>query len=406
MKKQICTLTIAAVAVVISFSTGVAAPNTFDANGDLCVIGGTSPQEIGTPMELWPGAPGETTGTLVGYVTFDNESVIIDLSVVDNNGAPGMFPWVATAVHIHFADKVENIPHTNTGNPQMGQFEYNVEIEDPYQSVITIPVEFDAVGAIHLAVEKAGGLEGFEFYLPKDPVLLTVEAPDISDGIFDPSYLQATLSEAGILNGVYDAWCVDVDVEINPVKEYTAHVYSIYATDWLTQAIFANVFEYPENLPKINYLLNTFSAGDMVQPLDGNCTPITSCGAVVPEEALTFGDIQRAIWELIDDDQSVIGITPWRQSRVNAILCDVDVNGYAPDGGPWVPACGQKIAFIVIPDDGDVQMITGQSLLQEIGISCETEEAGSAWSDGKYGEVFPGSNQWGKYFLYDAVCGL
>ena len=159
----------------------------------------------------------------------------------------------------------------SSNNPKVGKFEYNiedldlfeyiVEITEPFQSEIVIPVDFEAVGAIHLAVEK-----------------------------------------------------VDVLVE---------------------------------------YILNNFNVGDMIQPVDESCVPLTSCGGVFPEEALTQCDIDRAIAILTDDE--------WQEScyycygRVNAILCGV--NG-----------------------------------IQE-----------TAWGDGKSGEEFDG-NQWGTYFNYDATC--
>ena len=254
--------------------------NTFDANGDLCISGGTTPQEIGTPMELWAGVGNEDAGTLVGYITFDSESVRINLTDLDGDGVPDMYPWVATAVHIHFAETVDGIPQTQSGNPKVGHFEYNiddlelfeyiVEITDPFQSEIVIPVDFEAVGAIHLAVEK--------YYR-------------------------------------------DVDV-------------------------------------LVDYLLNNFHVGDMIQPVNESCVPLTSCGVVKPEEALTLGDIQRAISILTDDDLS--NALPYCWGRVNAILCDVNANG-----GNFI------------------------------------EE--TAWGDGKSGEEFDG-NQWGTYFNYDETC--
>jgi hypothetical protein len=211
----------------------------------------------------------------VGYITFDSESVRINLTDLDGDGIPDMYPWVATAVHIHFAENLDGIPQTPSNNPKVGLFEYNiddlelfeyiVEITDPFQSEIVIPVIFEAVGAIHVAVEK-----------------------DYSD--------------------------VDVLVE---------------------------------------YIHNNFNVGDMIQPVDENCVPLATCGGVKPEEALTLGDIQRAISILTDDDLS--NPLPYCWGRVNAILCGV--NG-----------------------------------IQE-----------TAWGDGKSGEEFDG-NQWGTYFNYDETC--
>ena len=280
MRDKVRILAIVVVAALISFvcdqprslvEAQEIGANTFDANGDLCISGGTTPQEIGTPMELWAGVGNEDAGTLVGYITFDSESVRINLTDLDGDGVPDMYPWVATAVHIHFAENLDGIPQTPSNNPKVGHFEYNIEsldlfeyiieIAEPFQSEIVIPVDFEAVGAIHLAVEQ-----------------------------------------------------VDVLVE---------------------------------------YILNNFSVGDMIQPVNESCVPLTSCGVVKPEEALTLGDIQRAISILTDDDLS--NALPYCWGRVNAILCGVN----------------------------DIQ---------------ET-----AWGDGKSGEEFDG-NQWGTYFNYDETC--
>jgi len=376
-------------------------PNTFDADGNLCLIGGNTPQQTGTPMELWAGASTETSGILAGYITFDAQNVIINLTDLDYDGIPDMYPWVATAVHIHFAADVDGIPHTKKGNPIPGQFEvnieydlfeYSVEIDDPFQSVIEIPVFFDPlepVGAIHLSVQKDySGVDLFGDYLPEDEIQMSVVYPELGD----PSYHHLSLSDAGLLDGVYDGWCVDVDQTIDNNTVYTAHLYSTY--DVLPEGL----FEHPENFDKINYLLNNFYAGKMVTPLTVDCNVATNCGGDLPPEELTYGDIQRAIWILIDDDLTTAGLLDWKQKRVNAVLCDVNANGEG-----FIPACDEETAFIVVPDDGNAQIITAQTVISSIGVPCVTEEE-SAWGDGKFGATFPGSNQWGKYFLYDELC--
>jgi hypothetical protein len=405
MKKQICTLAIVAIAALISFASGAAAaPNTFDANGDLCLIreNNNTPQAIGDPMELWMGAPNELpgTGTLVGYVTFDASNVIIDLTDADNDGILDMFPYVLESVHIHFADTVENMPHTNKGNPKLGEFDYSPDFPDyhdeydPTLSHIVVPVEFDAVGAIHISAKQFGGLEALEYYLPTGPVQMQVKYPKSGD----PSYLGMTLDEASQMDGYYESWCGDVDNFISQDTWYTSQVYSLHDLDLPT-----GLFENPENLDKVNYLINIFYVGmevTLVQDIT-DCTPATSCGAVKPPEALTYGDIQVAIWTLIEDTlpdnlSDFAALANWSQERVNAILCDVNANG-----DEFMPTCETNpfllTSFIVVPDDG------AQLQISSIEVPCETTD-GTAWGDGKFGQIFPDSNQWGKYFLYDATC--
>lgn len=154
----------------------------------------------------------------------------------------------------------------------------------------------------------------------------------------------------------------------------------------------AGYIENPENLDKVNYLVNNFAAGQIVQPLDVNCNTVR-----LPE-ALTFSDIQRAIWKYVDDNQSESGLQNWSQERVNAILCQVNANGYG-----FVPDCNQKIVFLVVPvgtnaTSYNVQIVIGQPVIGQIQVPCKTM-SGTAWGDGKSGAGFPGARQWGTYFL-------
>ena len=407
MRKQIRIFTIIAVAALISFASGAAAaPNTFDADGDLCLIGGNTAQEIGTPMELWAEVDDCCDDKfLAGLVTFDSGNVIINLTDVDEDGIPDMYPFVATSVHIHFADDLSGIPHFGTGDPRLGRFEYRiddlklfeykVESVNPFQSEIVIPVDFDAVGAIHLTVEKDySGVDIFDDYLTDDPVQMQIIWPDLY------SYVELTLSGSDPdgdgpligLDGVYEGWCVDVDQSIVPGAVYDAHLYSSY------EDLSGLDFENPENFDKVNYLLNNFYAGMEVMPLMSDCTPKISCGSVISPEELTKGDIQRAIWILIDDDLTELGLGPWSQHRVNAILCDVNANGEN-----FIPSCAEETVFIVVPDDGNTQLITGQTQISTLGVPCETVCLSDAWGDGLSGEEFDGI-LWGTYFNYDAEC--
>ncbi len=383
--------------------TGYSDPDTFDVNGYLCGIGGAyNTQAIGTPMELWMGVGNETAGSLVGYVTFLSgpDRVRIDLTDADGDPGPDMFPYVVTAAHIHFGPTLEDIPVTSKGNPIPGQFEYNVPV-DPYQSVIEVPVQFDTFGTIHLSVVKYGGIEGFNFYLPNDPVTLRIiDYPSAGD----PTYFKLKVTNGGFISnydsglgaGVYEGWCIDVDHTIALNTNYTAYLYSSYEDlpDWMTGP---GKIEYPENLDKINYLVNHFEAGQLVTPLDASCNPVGT------PQALTYGDIQRAIWSYIDNNQSTSGLGSWSQTRVNAITCDVNANGEG-----FEPGCDEKIVFIVVPTGTpgtyNYQIVIGQPVIGEVEVPCETMGA-TAWGDGKFGANFPRAKQWGTYFYYDPTCG-
>jgi len=369
--------------------------NSFDGGGLLCSKDGSyNDQPLATEMELWMGVGNEKAGTLVGTVTFEPGKAIIKLT-------GDIFPYVITAAHIHFAATVDGIPHTRNGNPVPGQFEYNVPV-DPGQSEITVPVEFEEFGAIHLSVVKYGGVEGFNYYLPNDPVTLRiVDYPTAGN----PSYFKLKVTGGGFISdynmgygpGVYTGWCIDVDNTINLNVDYPAMLYSSYESlpSWMTGP---GMIESPENFDKINYLINHFSAGTMVQPLNADCSTRTdpSTGLTVPEEALTYSDIQRAIWHYIDNNQSTSGLSTWSQYRVNAIVCAVEAGGEN-----FVPGCNQKIVFLVIPTGNalNFQVVIGQPVIGEIQVPCETISR-TAWGDGKFGAGFPGAKQWGTYFKY------
>ncbi|MHC4435762.1 MAG: hypothetical protein ACYS3S_00265 [Planctomycetota bacterium] len=388
--------------------SGYVNPNTFDSYGMLSIVANPG-QAPGTPMELWMGVGNENAGMLIGYVTFyyvgTQGYVKIDLSDFDGEPGPDMFPFVATKIHIHFAPSVNEIPHTSKGNPILGLFEYNIPVTDPYQTIYDIPVEFDVVGAIHLSVYRYGGIEGFNFWLPNDQVTLRiVDYPSAGD----PSYFKLKITNGGFISeydmgygsGIYEGWCVDVDHTIGLNVNYPAYLYSSYETlpSWV---VGPGKLEYPENLDLVNYLVNTFEVGQLVQPMNADCTPRINpgTGQPYPPEPLTYGDIQRAIWSYVDNNQSTSGLGPWSQYRVNAILCEVDANGEG-----FIPTCEDKVVFIVIPTGTpgsfSYQLVIGQPVIGTIAVEC-TSAGGTAWGDGKYGANFPGARQWGTYFYVD-----
>lgn len=378
--------------------TGIDVPNTFDVDGYLC---GTEPME---PMELWMGVGNETAGTLVGHATFilDNPStnegrVRIDLFDYDEDGTPDMFPYVATDLHIHFADDIDDtveeggIPRTKKGNPIVGLFEYNIPL-DSYETVIEVPVEFQAVGAIHLTVKKFGGIEGFEFYLPNDPVKMFIKYDaniypsmnlHIEGGGFISEY------DSGLGAGVYEAYCFARHLDIDWNIEYEANLYSSYEEipDYVLAQ--ANIIE--ANLPNANYLLNTYSIGDMIDGL-GN---------------LNAYDIQGAIWKILHGEMDLpdyyFGFNKINLDRVKVIYNEaiLEIND------TFIPGCDQKIVFLSVPIDPEsldpnidyAQIIIGQPIIGEIEVPCETL-GGTAWGDGKEGANFPGAKQWGTWFNY------
>lgn len=210
---------------------------------------------------------------------------------------------------------------------------------------------------------------GLEIYLP-NTATMEITFP-YSGG---PSYFpEVTITGGTFLDGVYSGWCVDTDHNIFQNTPYTVEVYSSYET-------IDGLVENPENIDLVNWILNQGYVGQNVQ----DAFPETFCTGTI-----TYGDVQRAIWALIEDGQATSGLGPWSQCRVDEILAAA----YAYGEG-YEPGCGDIVAIILAPVNG-TQVIIAQVVIAELTILCETVEE-TAWGDG---EDFPGKN-WAMYFPY------
>ena len=386
-------------AALKSAGTGFLDSNTFDAVGKYCGLAFQTPTDYkgSRQMELWMGVGNEKAGTLVGYVRFETGKVIIDLTDSDQDGKPDMYPYVIEEIHIHFASSSSGIPQTKKGNPIPGKFEYNITPEN-YGTKIEIPVMFEAFGAIHLSVKKFGGIEGFEFYLPNDPVQVQFKYPGLN------SYLDVKIfgANAGALAGTYENWCVNTGIGLNTGTDddpitYDALLYSSY------EPIPAGTVKKPENFDLINYLINNYTVGTVVELKNDDCTTYQNEQGNTVSEAITMQDIQKAIWYLIDGGTADFSELPvdWKQERVKAIVCEVEENGEG-----FEPECDEKIVFVVVPIDKakwpEISLLAVQPTVSSVPVPC-ADEGGTAWGDGYYGATFKGNN-WGTWFKYDAFC--
>jgi hypothetical protein len=288
--------------------------------------------------------------------------------------------WCLVQTHLHAATSPGEIPQTKKGNPKVGQFEYSSEypFEPCEQSPApyVIPLGDWAAGeklsiAAHAKVQTIVGwesdLDGFEAALP-DQVTMRVVHPG------GDSYFNVTITNGGDLNGTYDDWCVDTDHTISPNRNYTADVYSSYET------LPDGLVEYPENLDLINWIINQNFVG---QP--------SVCGG-----NYTYGDVQRAIWELIEDEQSNSGLGSWSQCRVDEI-----VNAAQLNGGSFEPGCGDVVAVILVPVDGS-QLTIAQVTFADVDVPCiPIYRDETAWGGDYFDEPleFPGDS-WAMYFEY------
>ncbi|MCZ7639774.1 MAG: SpaA isopeptide-forming pilin-related protein [Verrucomicrobia bacterium] len=141
--------------------------------------------------------------------------------------------------------------------------------------------------------------------------------------IGDRSYLDVTL--LGVNPLVLDGWCVDTDTGILPNRVYTARVYALGDPE------VPGFFDAPgalDNLDLVLYILN--------QNYPGKTAP--------NGKLYTYGDVQRAIWTLVEDEQATGGLGSWQQDRVNAILEDAAANGEG-----YSPGCGDTTILFLNP---------------------------------------------------------
>lgn len=179
-----------------------------------------------------------------------------------------------------------------------------------------------------------------------------------------PAYFTIELQEAGVLNGFYDGWCVDLSRHIIDDVKYLVDL--VPSTDpdagmWVDR---------PENLDLINYILNRvdyyFSQG------------------------YTYRDIQKAIWNLIDDNPDWSGAYG-DPANVAVIEADALANGEG-----FVPDIGQLLGVLLIPtraDNGEA----GQIALIPLVVSGEEE---TAWATASGPDDIPFDRGWGSYFLF------
>ncbi len=333
----------------------------------------------GTPNE-YPLYAGQHD--LVGEVlVWDDGETLCVKYVLD----PAIFAdgWGITETHLAVGHEVGDIPQTKKGNPIPGVFLYGEdELEGEESWEICIPfaqlgveepgdldVECgnDLVIAAHAVVKKLGGLEGLDLILP-DQAWLCIDTQPGPKG-----YFGAIISGGTVLDGFYDGYCIDTGSEIYPGFCGWVEVYSSYEELQLPTGL----IDYPGNLDLVNYIMNQDYIGKT-----------SSYGS-----AYTLGDVQWAIWQLVDSDPFAgCCAGPWEQLRVDEILADAVFNGEG-----YEPVCGEKAVVILVPIDGS------QPIIIMVDVPCEGDE--TAWGAVDEGEIrFVVKGNWATYFTYETAC--
>jgi len=292
---------------------------------------------------------------LVGAVTVewkDDGNVNVTYEITEEG-------WFITQVHVGWFDCNDLPKKMIPGQAQIG-------VEDLFLKAYTVTIDQDEIDGnccfgLHAVVEKPGGLLGLELALP-DQVSMMVQYPYAGA----PSYFHTTVNGASVLAGEYDGWCIDTDNTIGNNTPYTALVYSSY------EELPAGTVEHPENLDLVNWIINAGYIGQPSPTCDGN---------------YTYGDVQRAIWTLVEDSNSTSGLGSWSQCRVDEILADA-----AAFGEGFEPECGDVVAVILIPVNA-VQITIAQVTLIDVGVPCDWQEE-TAWGFGDN----PFGRAWGWFF--------
>lgn len=274
--------------------------------------------------------------------------------------------WCLTETHLEVATALEDIPQVN-GNPPPGQFTYSGAHNCVGTYTYAIPIGWDPGTRLLIAahgVVHTGGMGGIDAMLPTQVTMATA-FPGLGFGA--PSYFDVTVSGGTTLGGTYDAYCVDTDR--GRLISGLATAYSSY------EPLPASVpIEYPENLDLVNWIINQNFVG---QP--------SGC-----DGAYTYGDVQWAIWKLVDDalPLNLGSLGDWSPCRAQEILAAAIASGEG-----FVPGCGQMMGIILDP----VEWL--QPVIIWIPAPCGQDE--TAWGGDYFGTPleFPGKN-WAIYFDY------
>jgi hypothetical protein len=263
-----------------------------------------------------------------------------------------------------------------------GRFDYkheDISTQVDEFSISLSDLDASAGDTLYLAAHADTNLiVGYE-----EPVLeLAPEIPDtvtISSTRPGGSYWVTTVTDGGDLNGTYPGWCVDTDRNMSPGATYTAEVYSSY------EAAAAGYVEQPEDLDQVNWIINQDYVGQASSGCSGN---------------YTLGDVQRAIWTLIEDPAGVgtAGLGAWSQCRADEILAAA-----AAAGEGFMPGCEETMAVMLVPINANGgqagQVIIAQVTVIEVDLECAPILGGeeTAWAAGEHDF----RRSWASYFEYE-----
>lgn len=140
----------------------------------------------------------------------------------------------------------------------------------------------------------------------------------------EPSYFNISIQDSGLLNGTYPGWCADWATMIEDGKTYNARFYSSYSEN-----LPAGIVDRAEHLDEMNWLLNQHPTGE------------SSPGGF---GIYTSGDVQLAIWTLVDNSFETSTVGPFSQQRVNELVAMA-----LAEGSDFYPNCKQIVGILLEP---------------------------------------------------------
>lgn len=204
--------------------------------------------------------------------------------------------------------------------------------------------------------------------LPTLPSMVNACTTAKGQGTVMGAYFDLTITDTE-LAGDYAAWCVDVDLSLGANQCFDYNVYSSYAE------IPAGPFEHPENFDLINWILNQ-----------------NYIGATSPSGGIyTFGDVQWAIWELIDDNNCAT--CAYLGDDWNTIKGQEIVDAAVANGEGYEPGAGGVMAIVLLPTGGTQSVIISIPVNCQPESSCET--AFARGTDGNTCFIGEGFSRWG-----------
>ncbi len=316
----------------------------------------TAVAQAGTTMIL-PLMAGQTTQ--VGTITVSDDG--LNLTVKYEITVSG---WIMTETHLY-------VGTTAPKSAAPGQFPYKHTGLSGFTDLYTVPITEGLTYyiAAHTVVqtEGSGTIIGWDCpTIDELNTLLPMSGNIMVQRVnFPDNYWDVTISNAGVLNGTYNGWCIDRHHGILQDTIFDASFYSSYETlpDYLTTGEFPTV-SYPENMDLVNWVINH-------------------------NDGYTIWETQNVIWKLLNMyEYRYHTLTEHEKALYDEAFNN---DGFIPD-----LTAGEITTFIAQPIFPD---LIYQSILVEL--KCKPiyqQQSETAWAIASGGMPF--KTGWGDYFTY------